>query len=129
MSSTRYSYTILMKSEVSRRVFFQNLQKPNFMKIRQVGAELFHVDRRKGRHDEGNSRFSQFCERVLTRVFIPQHYTINFCAKKLKFICRILQQIYSFSAVSTEGTGQPGLTTGDRRPEDPAELHVFLLPR
>jgi hypothetical protein len=30
------------------------------MKIRPVGAELFHVDR----HDEANIRFPQFCERV-----------------------------------------------------------------
>jgi len=34
------------------------------MKIRPVGAELFHADRRTDRHDEPNSRFSQFCERA-----------------------------------------------------------------
>jgi len=38
-----------------------------FKKIRPVGAELFHVDRRTDekradRHDEANSRFSKFCE-------------------------------------------------------------------
>jgi hypothetical protein len=27
--------------------FLKNLQKPNFMKIRRVGAELFHADRRR----------------------------------------------------------------------------------
>jgi len=32
------------------------------MKICPVGAELFHVDGRTDRHDEANSRFSQFCE-------------------------------------------------------------------
>ena len=36
------------------------------MTIRRVGAELFHPDRRvdgrTDRHDEANSRFSQFCE-------------------------------------------------------------------
>jgi len=32
------------------------------MKICQVGAELFHVDRQTDRHEEANSRFSQFCE-------------------------------------------------------------------
>jgi len=31
------------------------------MKIHPVGAELFHEDRRTDRHDEANSRFSQFC--------------------------------------------------------------------
>jgi len=32
------------------------------MKIRPLEAELFHTDRRTDRHDETNSRFSQFCE-------------------------------------------------------------------
>jgi len=30
------------------------------MKIRPVGAELFHADGQMYRHDEANSRFSQF---------------------------------------------------------------------
>jgi len=34
------------------------------MKIRPVGAELFHVDGRTDWHDEVNSRFSQFWERA-----------------------------------------------------------------
>jgi hypothetical protein len=34
----------------------------NFMKIIPVGAEWFRADRRTYRHDEANSRFSQFCE-------------------------------------------------------------------
>jgi hypothetical protein len=29
------------------------------MKIRQVGADLFHADRRTDRHEEANSRFLQ----------------------------------------------------------------------
>jgi len=32
------------------------------MKIRPVGAELFHAQWRTDRHDVANSRFSQFCE-------------------------------------------------------------------
>jgi len=32
------------------------------MKLRPVGTELFHADRRTGRHDEFNSCFSQLCE-------------------------------------------------------------------
>ena len=32
------------------------------MKIRPVGAELLHEDRRTDRHDEANIRSSQFCE-------------------------------------------------------------------
>ena len=34
------------------------------MTIRLVGAELFRADGRTDRHDEANSRLSQFCERV-----------------------------------------------------------------
>jgi hypothetical protein len=33
-----------------------------FLKIRPVGAELFSEDGQTYRHDEANSRFSQFCE-------------------------------------------------------------------
>jgi len=40
----------------------KNTQVQNLMKIRLMGAELFHADRRTGRHDEANSLFSQFCE-------------------------------------------------------------------
>jgi len=41
--------------------FFQkNTQTPNLMKIHPVGAELLLADR----HDEANSRFSQFYERA-----------------------------------------------------------------
>jgi len=32
------------------------------MKIRPVGAELLFADARTDKHDEGNSRISQFCE-------------------------------------------------------------------
>ena len=32
------------------------------MKILLVGAELFHADGQTDRHDEANSRFSQFCK-------------------------------------------------------------------
>ena len=34
------------------------------MKIRQVGAELFHADGQTDRRDEANSRFSKSCERA-----------------------------------------------------------------
>jgi hypothetical protein len=40
--------------------FSENTQKLNFMKIRPVGAELFHAER----HDKANSRFSKFCEGI-----------------------------------------------------------------
>ena len=35
--------------------FTKNTQILNFMKIRPVGAELFHADRRTDRHDEFNT--------------------------------------------------------------------------
>ena len=45
----------------------KNTHMSNSMKIRLVGADLFHQDGRTGRqidkYDEANSRFSQFCER------------------------------------------------------------------
>jgi len=34
------------------------------MKIRPVGAQLFHADGETDRYDEANSRFSQVCERA-----------------------------------------------------------------
>jgi len=38
---------------------------PNFMRIRSEGGELFHSNRQTDRHDEANSRFSQFREKRL----------------------------------------------------------------
>jgi len=38
--------------------FRKILQISNFMKIRPVGAELFHADRQTDRHDEANSHLS-----------------------------------------------------------------------
>ena len=43
-------------------VFQKKTQLSNFMKIRSVGAELFHLDGRTDWHDECNSRFSQYWE-------------------------------------------------------------------
>jgi hypothetical protein len=42
--------------------FSKKTQIENFMKIRSVGAELFHVDRRTDRNDKAYSGFSQFFE-------------------------------------------------------------------
>jgi len=36
------------------------------MKIRPEGDELLRADRSTDGHDEANSRFSQFCERLKT---------------------------------------------------------------
>jgi len=42
--------------------FSKNSQTSNFINIRPVAAELFHADGRTDRHDESNSRPSQFRE-------------------------------------------------------------------
>jgi hypothetical protein len=42
----------------------KNTQVSNCMKIRPVGAELFHADGQTDKHDEAKGRFSQFCERA-----------------------------------------------------------------
>jgi hypothetical protein len=44
--------------------FQKNTEISNFVKIRPVGAELFHADNRTERHDEAKIRFAQFCERA-----------------------------------------------------------------
>jgi hypothetical protein len=43
----------------------KNTQISNFMKIRPVGAELFHA----GGHDKTNSGFPQFCTKVFKKMF------------------------------------------------------------
>jgi hypothetical protein len=57
-----------MKLKFSIQIKKKSTELSDFIKIRQVGAELFHMDRRKDgqtdKHDEDNSRFSQFWERT-----------------------------------------------------------------
>jgi len=51
------------------------------MKTRPVGAEFFHVDRRKNGHEKGNSRFSQFyqsAEKRLESVLIKTRIILLF---------------------------------------------------
>ena len=53
----------LMKLEFCRQ-HYSEAQILNFMKIRRVGAELFHADRQTDRYDESNTHFLQFFERI-----------------------------------------------------------------
>jgi hypothetical protein len=54
-----------MKMDFSRQTF-EKYSNINFMHIHLVGSEFFHgdgqTDRQTERHNEANSRFSQFCE-------------------------------------------------------------------
>jgi hypothetical protein len=63
-----------MKLEFPEQSIEKNIKISNLMKIRPVGAELFRADGQTDRHDEDNSRFSQFCER--TYKLLPQ-FTFN----------------------------------------------------
>ena len=45
------------------------------MEIRPVGAELYHADGQKERHDKGNNCVLQFCERV-SRIFTVQECAV-----------------------------------------------------
>ena len=73
-------------------IFPKNTQISNFMKIRPVGAESFFngVGQADG-NDEGNSRFSQFCERAhwkkntndtpVLNFYFPCRYSLHQLAK------------------------------------------------
>ena len=60
-------YLLFLSYFNANSIFLDRLLKStqisNFKKIRPLGAELFHTDGQTDRkHDEANSRFSQFCE-------------------------------------------------------------------
>ena len=42
--------------------FSKTAKISNLMKIRPVAAKMFHANRQTDRHEQANSRFSQFCE-------------------------------------------------------------------
>ena len=48
------------------------------MKILPVEAEMFHADRRTDRHDEANSRFSQFSEGASWRIKIINCFDLKY---------------------------------------------------
>jgi hypothetical protein len=62
---TRYSCLILEKFQFSQQIFPENTQIPNLIKIRPVGSGSFLADRLTDRHDEANSRSSEFCDAPL----------------------------------------------------------------
>ena len=58
-----YSCRILTKLEFFSTDFGEKAQNNIFIKMRAVGAELFHADGWTDRRGEGTSRFSQLCKR------------------------------------------------------------------
>jgi hypothetical protein len=50
-----------MKLEFSLQIF-EKCSISNLVQIHPVGAKLLYADGWTDRHDEANSRFSQFCE-------------------------------------------------------------------
>ena len=46
------------------------------MRVRPVGAELFHLDGHTDRYDEANSRFSKFCERAKKQWMMTRSCTL-----------------------------------------------------
>jgi hypothetical protein len=52
-----------MKLELSGHIFEEKPKMSSFMKMCPFGVE-FHTGEQTDRHDEANSRVSQFCERV-----------------------------------------------------------------
>jgi hypothetical protein len=71
MYSTRHFCQILMKPEYSSR-FSENTQISTSMKIRPVGAELIHEERRTDRQIWPS--FSQFFERDWKDQFVQRSY-------------------------------------------------------
>ena len=60
MQTTRYSYRILMKLDFPPRCL-KSTQISNFMKIRPVGAKLFHADRQTDSQTDTTKLIVAFC--------------------------------------------------------------------
>ena len=67
--SVRYPCQMLKKFVFFPYRVSNSRQILNFNRIRSVAAELFHTDGQTDRHDEANSRYSEFCERSYKRLF------------------------------------------------------------
>jgi hypothetical protein len=60
------------------------------MKIRPVGAELFHTDRRTDRHDEANSCFLQFL-----RTRLKTNYVTSVCPSSIQATLNVIIRHFS----------------------------------
>jgi hypothetical protein len=70
------THQILMILDFDR--FIKNTQILNFIKIRPVGAKLFHVDRQTDRHDEASIRFHKFANAPKTFSNHSSSYVLPF---------------------------------------------------
>jgi hypothetical protein len=97
MYGARYSSHSLMKSEFSRQIFekFSNI---NFMKIRSVGAQLFHVD---GQADKMNLIvvLRNFTNASKELSFLPTE--CNLCDL---YVSRNKQRLFPFAALTSQVT-------------------------
>ena len=59
------------------------------MNINAAGVELFLADRRTDRHDEANSRFSQFCEKRLKSIDGPLSFRRKYEIRSSLFLCLV----------------------------------------
>jgi len=75
----------------------KNIHIQNFMKMCPVKSELIHEDGRPDRHDEANTRFSQFCERPTA----PKKGNLQLPLKHILKIKRLASPISSEGAMST----------------------------
>jgi hypothetical protein len=84
------------------------------MKIRPVGAELFHADRRTGRqagrHDEADSRFPQFCERAYTLLTLYRKKIAVSCKNRTELANTLCRQ-HAENVMLNRGFRTVGLTT------------------
>jgi hypothetical protein len=127
MQSFHYSCQILIKLEYSRR-FTKNTQISNFIKIRPVGAELFHAD---GRTD-------------MTKLMVAFRDFVN-ASKNEPFPTTAVQQWQNVDAVGcrtffsgtfvfdilqiSSGCTAPTFTPVTTRPPFIVTIHQFLIYR
>ena len=88
-----YSCQILTKLEIFCTEFRKTVIHKS-MKIRIVGAELFHADGRTDRHGEANSRLLQFCERIWNGISKNNFFSqTKLWIRKLTYICPLLPRL------------------------------------
>jgi hypothetical protein len=72
------SCQIAVKREFSRQIF-EKYSNTEFYENPSLGAQLLRADGQTDRHDEANSRLSQFCYRAKNPNPPPMHTAQNIC--------------------------------------------------